>query len=151
MNNSLSEGGKMRIYLDLDGVLADFEHGCQGLLGMPSREFEQQHGPTEFWCRLAEADDFYSDLPLMPDALRLFDAVQHLQPTILTGLPKGRLGRAAKTAMGCTAFPWCADHRLLVGRQVQLRPAGRPAEVVSPDKWCSSASFVALSGGVGPV
>ncbi|MBN9530576.1 MAG: hypothetical protein J0H82_30500 [Alphaproteobacteria bacterium] len=78
----------MRIYLDLDGALADFEAGATNLLGVPPRQFEQENGAGVFWRRLAEADGFYRQLPLLPDAHPLFDAVQHLQPTILTGLPK---------------------------------------------------------------
>jgi hypothetical protein len=44
---------------------------------------------AEFWRRIARARDFYARLPLMADAKLLFDAVAHLDPIILTGLPIG--------------------------------------------------------------
>jgi len=109
----------MPIFLDLDGVLADFAQGTIDLLGMPSREFEQQHGVAAFWRRLAEAEDFYGRLPLLPDAGLLFGAVQHLDPTILTGLPKGGWAEPQKRRWATTHFPgvrmiacWAADKHL---------------------------------------
>ena len=92
-----------RLFLDLDGVLAEFDRGVQDLLGMPSAHFEKRYGIKEFWRRLAKAPDFYARLPLMPDARELFDAVEHLTPTILTGLPLGKWAAPQKVA-------WCEEH-----------------------------------------
>ena len=78
-----------QLFLDCDGVLADFDAGARDVLGMSSRAFEERYGKREFWRRIARARDFYARLPLMPDARRLFDAVAHLDPIILTGLPLG--------------------------------------------------------------
>jgi hypothetical protein len=92
-----------RLFLDADGVLADFDEGARRLLGMTPREYERKHGRGGFWKRLAQAKNFYGTLPEMPDARRLFDAVKHLKPTILTGLPLGSW--AAPQKIG-----WAADH-----------------------------------------
>ena len=78
-----------RLFLDADGVLADFDLSARRLLGMRSKEYIDKHGRGMFWKRLASAPNFYGDLPEMPDARVLFDAVKHLKPTILTGLPAG--------------------------------------------------------------
>ena len=80
----------MQLYLDCDGVLADFDRGATQLLGMPPRQFEKRRGIAAFWRELARHPDFYGSLPLMPDAMELFDAVRHLDPVILTGLPRGK-------------------------------------------------------------
>ena len=77
------------LFLDCDGVLADFDAGARKVLGMSVGAFEERHGKREFWRRLARTKDFYATLPEMPDAQQLFGAVKHLQPTILTGLPLG--------------------------------------------------------------
>jgi hypothetical protein len=34
----------MQLYLDCDGVLADFDRGATQLLGMPPRVFEKRRG-----------------------------------------------------------------------------------------------------------
>ena len=94
-----------RLFLDADGVLADFDEGARGLLGMTPRAFEAKHGRGAFWKRLAEADDFYATLAEMPDARRLFDAVKHLQPTILTGLPLGNWAAPQKVKWAAEHFP----------------------------------------------
>ena len=94
-----------RLFLDCDGVLADFDTGAKQLLGMSAREYERRHSRGAFWGRLAKAPDFYAKLPLMPDAQRLFDAVEHLHPTILTGLPLGKWAAPQKVAWAEEHFP----------------------------------------------
>lgn len=95
----------MQLYLDCDGVLADFEQAATDLLGMPPRQFEKRHGLPTFWQRLARHGDFYGSLPLMPDATMLFDAVRHLDPIILTGLPRGNWAAPQKVRWAAEHFP----------------------------------------------
>ena len=93
------------LFLDCDGVLADFDAGARTVLGMGVRAFEERHGKREFWRRLARAKDFYATLPEMPDARELFDAVKHLKPTILTGLPLGNWAAPQKVRWAAEHFP----------------------------------------------
>jgi 5'(3')-deoxyribonucleotidase len=95
----------MQLYLDCDGVLADFERAAIGLFGMPPRVFEKRHGASEFWKRIERHPDFYGSLPLMPDAMELFEAVQHLHPIILTGLPRGKWAAPQKVRWAAEHFP----------------------------------------------
>ncbi len=97
--------GQPRLFLDADGVLADFDSGAKALLGMTTAEFEARHGRREFWRRIATARNFYGTLPEMPDAQRLFEAVEHLQPTILTGLPLGNWAAPQKVKWAAAHFP----------------------------------------------
>ena len=94
-----------RLFLDADGVLADFDEGARRLLGMPPPAYEAKHGRGAFWKRLAQAKDFYGTLPKMPDADVLFDAVKHLKPTILTGLPLGNWAAPQKVKWAAEHFP----------------------------------------------
>lgn len=93
------------LFLDLDGVLADFDSGARKVLGMSPREFEERYSKREFWRRLARAKDFYATLPPMADAAILFEAVRHLQPTILTGLPLGNWAAPQKVKWAAEHFP----------------------------------------------
>ncbi len=97
--------GQPRLFLDCDGVLADFDAGARTLLAMTPAEFEARHGKREFWKRIANARNFYGSLPEMPDARRLFDAVKHLKPTILTGLPLGKWAAPQKVRWAAEHFP----------------------------------------------
>jgi hypothetical protein len=94
-----------KLFLDCDGVLADFDAGAREVLGMSSRAFEERHGQREFWRRIARAEDFYARLPLMADARLLFDAVAHLDPIILTGLPLGNWAAPQKVRWAEEHFP----------------------------------------------
>src|SRR6476646_4972292 len=94
-----------RLFLDADGVLADFDAGARRLLGMTAREFIAEHGRGAFWKCLANANNFYGSLPQMPDAQRLFDAVKHLKPAILTGLPLGKWAAPQKVEWAAEHFP----------------------------------------------
>ena len=94
-----------QLFLDCDGVLADFDAGATDVLGMSPRAFEDRHGRREFWRRIARARDFYATLPLMSDARQLFDAVAHLDPIILTGLPLGNWAAPQKVRWADEHFP----------------------------------------------
>jgi 5'(3')-deoxyribonucleotidase len=94
-----------RLFLDADGVLADFDLGARQLLGASPKQFIARHGRGAFWKRLAKAPDFYARLPEMADARQLFDAVKHLEPTILTGLPLGSWAAPQKVEWAAEHFP----------------------------------------------
>ena len=93
------------LFLDCDGVLADFDLGATELLGMSPMAFEARHGRGEFWKQLARHGNFYGDLKQLPDAQRLFQAVRHLKPTILTGLPLGKWAAPQKERWAAEHFP----------------------------------------------
>jgi len=97
-----------RLFLDCDGVLADFDAGAKRLFGMAPDRFQAKNGSREFWRRIAGARNFYGTLPEMPDARVLFDAVEHLQPTILTGLPLGSWAAPQKIQWAAEHFPGVA-------------------------------------------
>jgi len=96
---------RRRIYLDCDGVLADFDKGAAALLGAPPRVFERRYGLPAFWARLASADRFFEGLDLMPDAMELYGAVRHRDPIILTGLPRGAWAEPQKRRWAARHFP----------------------------------------------
>ena len=97
--------GEPRLFLDADGVLADFDEGARRLLGMTPKAFITRHGRGPFWKRLANAKNFYGSLPQMLDAQLLFAAVKHLNPTILTGLPLGKWAAPQKVEWAAEHFP----------------------------------------------
>jgi hypothetical protein len=94
-----------QVYLDCDGVLADFDKGAEAVLGRHPRAFEARHGLGKFWQALARAPDFFANLEPLPDAMELFEAVRHLDPVILTGLPRGKWAEPQKRAWAERWFP----------------------------------------------
>jgi hypothetical protein len=94
-----------QLFLDCDGVLADFVSAAVDLFGREPRLVEGELGSEEFDRRLREHGSFYRDLPLMTDAQILFEAVSHLNPIILTGCPAGQWAEPQKVAWAAQHFP----------------------------------------------
>ena len=97
-----------RLFLDCDGVLADFDGGVRKLTGLDAAQLQQRRGVGGFWKALASAPDFYARLAPLADAHQLVDAVRHLNPTILTGLPMGKWAEPQKRAWAERHFPGLA-------------------------------------------
>lgn len=90
-----------QLFLDNDGVMANFNKLAREILGMEPRDFEDAYGSKQFWRELQdyrspEGLGFFESLELMPDAMTLFNAIKHLDPIILTGAPQGDWARGQK-------------------------------------------------------
>jgi 5'(3')-deoxyribonucleotidase len=97
---------RVQLFLDCDGVLADFDAAFKAAFGHEPRDYESSRGSSVFWRDIRnDAPEFYRNLPLMPDARELFDAVKHLRPIILTGCPMGGWAEAQKIAWAAEHFP----------------------------------------------
>jgi hypothetical protein len=119
-----------QLFLDCDGVLADFDSGATAILGMPPKAFEKRHGLGRFWAKLARAPDFYFSLPLLPGANELFAAVKHLDPVILTGLPQGNWAADQKVRWAAKHFP---GTRIITTMARNKRNHGKPGDVLVDD------------------
>lgn len=94
-----------QLFIDCDGVLADFDTAARELFGQDSRQAEEALGTPEFWLRIVARGNFYRDLQLLPDAMELYRAVAHLNPIILTGCPEGGWSEPQKMAWAAQHFP----------------------------------------------
>jgi 5'(3')-deoxyribonucleotidase len=77
------------LFLDMDGVLADFDFSAEKLCGMAPRLFEEKYGSEKFWATINSDPNFFLNLRPMPDAMELYNAVKKHEPIILTGIPQG--------------------------------------------------------------
>lgn len=75
----------MTLFLDLDGVLADFDAHVRALFGASPAELRL----GDMWDKAAKAPGFFETMPPTPDAMELWDFCEPFHPTILTGLPRG--------------------------------------------------------------
>lgn len=78
---------KPQLFLDLDGVFADFDGHYEKLFGV--RPNQDTYEPKGLWDNVRRHGNFYGTMPLMKDAKSLFDScVQlHRNPIFLTGVP----------------------------------------------------------------
>jgi hypothetical protein len=96
----------MKLFLDLDGVLADFDRGVEALL----HRRPDQLPLGLMWATLAKAPEFYATLEMMADAQALWDFCKPFKPKILTGLPRGTWAEPQKRK-------WVAN---MLGRDVEV-------------------------------
>ena len=76
-----------KLFLDMDGVIVDFERGVKKLTGTSIREFAGNLG--RMWKAVAGVGNFYTKLDWMPDGEELWTLLAPLNPTMLTGIPHG--------------------------------------------------------------
>lgn len=81
---------EIRIFCDLDGVLADFEKGVFTISGLKTSD----QSVSKMWQRIASSDKFFENLDFMPDGYNLWMSVLEINckvssklPTLLTGVP----------------------------------------------------------------
>ncbi|MFP4114862.1 MAG: hypothetical protein ACOC1I_03285 [Spirochaetota bacterium] len=114
-----------RLFVDLDGVLVDFESGVKRVTGRLPHEQTQR----SMWSQLARTDGFYEHLDWTRDGRELWEALKEHEPTILTGLPLGRWAEPQKRA-------WCARELgpgVPVITCMSRNKAKRAREVTPPD------------------
>jgi 5'(3')-deoxyribonucleotidase len=81
------------IFLDMDGVVADFDTFVSNLLERPiGWNDSKQDLTTEEWAKLSSVNRLYYQLPLMPDATKLVAYVKSLSTRFnvqfLTAVPR---------------------------------------------------------------
>ena len=93
-----------RVFVDLDGVLADFDGGAKKLFGMSAKDYQELHGAAVMWKKLAAEPNFYGELELIEGAEEMLDEIWQIASVtqILTGLPVGKWAEPQKR-------DWCAD------------------------------------------
>ena len=110
------------LFLDLDGVMADFDAGVLKITGKLPSELS----PKQLWGAASRASGFFERLPWMSDGAELWEATRHLNPTVLTGLPMGSWAEPQKRA-------WCARE---LGAEVEVITClarHKPREALA---WC---------------
>ena len=71
------------VFVDMDGVLADFDSGYEQMLGIrPSIADDNVD-----WHAVRRVESFYARLPPMPDFTDLWRGLEPFRPIILTGVP----------------------------------------------------------------
>jgi 5'-nucleotidase len=90
-----------KLYLDLDGVMADFDAHFPAVFGLDHRSLADD----EMWVTINAHPSYFRDMPPCAGAKAFFDAISWLDPIILTACPKTNYANAARQKRA-----WVREH-----------------------------------------
>lgn len=138
----------MTIYVDLDGVLADYDRAANEILGTDNHyKFEFIWGANEYWRRLHKRGDFFASLQRLPDALRLWAVLsKHSAPEILTALPKTNPDTVA-----CQKRKWVKDNidwraKVHTCQTVEKPQYCKPGDILIDDRAVNRDAWIEKGG-----
>ena len=137
----------MTIFLDMDGVLADFDAGANAALGTDnSYKWEWIYGTEAFWSKLFANPNFFGDLPPMPDAMLLFGNVRHKNPMVLTALPKSGASEVDRQKRDWVAKYLGSEIEVITCLTSEKPNYCRPSDILVDDRVVNRPEWEARGG-----
>lgn len=90
-----------RVYLDLDGVMADFDAHFPATFGVDHRGLADD----AMWETINAHPSYFRDMPPCAGAVKFFRSIEHLRPIILTACPKTNYPHVARQKRA-----WVREH-----------------------------------------
>lgn len=91
----------LTLFLDLDGVMADFDGAFPAVFGLDHRTLADE----AMWEKINSHGSFFRDLPVMEGAQAFFETIRHLKPIILTACPRTNYAHVARQKRA-----WVREH-----------------------------------------
>jgi hypothetical protein len=126
-NAALPESPLVPLFCDLDGVLCDFDGGVKKICGGKAPDALPI---GRMWAAVARTDRFFERLDWTSDGRELWEAIRHLNPSILTGVPSSK--RPALS--GAEKAKWCGREFQCQVNHVNMATKSRRHVVVSGKK-----------------
>lgn len=138
------------VFVDMDGVLADYDRGFTERFGMSPRTLPKK----EMWKKIYSVDAFFYDLPVMREVENLMEVLHHMRNSgtidgifILTACPS-----SAYHEVALQKRRWIRYH---IGNYMVLpsyRSESKPAYIQNPgdiliDDWGVNCQEWAAAGG----
>jgi len=138
------------LYLDLDGVLVDFDKSMIAL-GFPVGVTEtDKKAKAKFWQTVGwmakNGKPFWGNMDPMPDAFELWNYVKHYNPEILSAT--GHVGNATEEKHAWVKRHLGAVPTHLVRKSADKATFAGPGKILVDDRKKSIEPFVA-AGGIG--
>jgi 5'-nucleotidase len=140
-------GTKPTIFLDLDGVMADFNRGFEELNGINPHDLE--HDRSQIWVMIGQWPTYWEDLPLMPGAHDLWARVSQHDLVVLTGCPRDGYDVAAAGKRRWVARHWGPHIEVITCKSDDKQSFMRSPRDILIDDWSANIERWENAGGVG--
>lgn len=80
------------VYLDLDGVMADFDAHFPATFGLDHRSMADD----DMWAQINAHPSYFRDMPVCEGAKEFFFRIEWLNPIILTACPRSNYAHVAR-------------------------------------------------------
>ena len=139
------------IYIDMDGVVADFDSYVSALLGRPIGWGATQDLTDVEWERLASVDRLYFQMPLMPDATKLIAYIKSLSTRFhvqfLTAVPRRSTIPSAKDDKQAWVDKYFPGMRMDIGPYSHHKQKWcKPGDILIDDRPSNIEQWTAVGG-----
>lgn len=131
---------RLEVYLDLDGVFADFEGRVRRLSG----KHPDQLPPARMWKLINSDPRFFADLELIEGCMALWEATRDLEPIFLTGAPSSRVFQEQKREWVARVFG--PEYTVHVVPRRRKRDFAAPHRILIDDTPDNIAAWVEAGG-----
>lgn len=131
---------QVQLYLDMDGVFADFNGGFKRVSGVDCSEVSSK----VLWKTINSCPGFFGSLPLLPDALDLWEAAKDHSPAFLTGLPSSQ--NSANQKREWIARHFGPEHPVHVVPRVRKQDYANPRSILIDDRADNIQEWVKAGG-----
>ncbi len=136
---------QFKVFLDLDGVMADFARGVREILKLDPKTVS----PDELFGTLAkQGKDFFLKLPKMKDADRLWAFLKGNDVEILTGVPTSNREEAAKNKVSWVRRNISKNVKVITTSSKSKKKFAGPNQILIDDRKDNIAAWKA-AGGIG--
>jgi 5'(3')-deoxyribonucleotidase len=135
---------KPQLFVDLDGVLADFDNHYRKLF---HAEPDQNGNPPEMWDNIRSHKDFYPTMPLMPNAREFWSELKRFHPTpvVLTGI-RWSIPNVAEDKRRWVANHIDAHATVICCRSMDKFKHGKRGDILIDDRLKYSKYWIQMGG-----
>lgn len=117
----------MQLFVDSDGVFASFDDNVRNFFGKYPRDFAND---ADMWAAINGQPRFWPDMPMMPGAIELWEAIKHANPIVLTGCPKSNYEHAAEHKL-----QWWMNGHFSHSRVITCLSKDKALHMEKPGDW----------------
>jgi hypothetical protein len=121
-----------KIFLDMDGVLVNFDEQFQELTGMMPREFESKYSSDEFWEKIDGAGvGFWRGMKWMPGGEALYNRASQFDHALLSSPSRSEVSKIGKRLWRRDKTP---NTKLILARSYNKRKYAAPNHILIDDR-----------------